>query len=76
MPDDEPKFEIKVSQVTLNHLLTKDGTPIGSCVVQLRPCCPPRISSEFGLTASELLMVLEDANDLRGYLEWLPEEPE
>ena len=74
MKDPNSSKTLKVAQVALRYALMSEGKAVAGAEVVCRPCCPPRIVSEYGLTTEEILAVIDDVNEIQGSLGWGAED--
>lgn len=66
--------QLKLGQIVCRYVLMSGDRIIGAADVTMRSCCVPKITSEAGLSAPELLAVIDDVNGLREFLGWDSED--
>ena len=69
----EEEYTIEISQVVIQRVMKRDGKRVAAAETLLRPCCPSRFRTAFGVEGEDLEGIVNEDADIRDFV-WPPDE--
>jgi len=72
---EENEYTLEISQVIIKRLMKRNGKPVGAAETLIRPCCPARFHTAFGVSEEELAVIMDEDEQIREFV-WPTDEEE